>query len=171
MAHYAYPAKSFPKESSLRDKDVLLKRGALALTGFGLLLLLIRLGAEVYYRISDGQQFDRGFLDSGAGGYYFMISVGYIFAGSSIYGLGRVGRIFGEVIGLIVLWQVSLWYSTWQTFSMATSTLQLVEGVLIILVFLITCAVIVYLPFTWFKSGSSGTVPPRGKITVPGGHN
>jgi hypothetical protein len=119
---------------------------ALALTGFGLILLLLKIASAVYIRLSGGSVFGGGFLDSSADSHRFIAYVGTILVGGLIYSWGGVGRALSEVVGAIVIWQIILWYVNYQSYISITNFWQFLDAAAFALIFLATGLLLAYIP-------------------------
>jgi hypothetical protein len=121
-----------------KDVDALISHLALALAGFGLLLLIVKIASVIILRLGGHGPFGSGFLDSSADSHRFIAYVGLILAGGLIYGLGALGRILSVAVGAIIIWQIVSWYSNYQSFMPINNFWQVVDVGAFSLIFVIT---------------------------------
>lgn len=146
--------------SKISDSEVFLNRIAVSLTGFGLLLLLVKIASVVILRFNGGGGFGSGFLDSSADSHRFIAYVGLTLVGGLIYGLGGIGRVLSMMVSAIVLWQVISWYSNYQSYMPISNVWQVIDATVFFVIFLITTALLVYLPYQLVTSLTQGSASP-----------
>lgn len=138
------------REPKRKDTEAVLNRVALFLTIVGLFFLVIEIASSTYARLNSDSQFTVGSHFTGTDGYRIIAIIGFVSACGLVYSLGKVGRVMGLILAVIVLWQIGMWYSVYQSLNESTGSREFITMVMI--GFLTIAFWVVCIPYSLLKS-------------------
>lgn len=131
------------------NKEAFLNRAALVLIGIGVILLLVEIVFSAYTRLNSGGPSAASAHFSGTEGYRFIALVGFIFSSGLVYSLKKLGKVLGWAIAGIVLWQIGMWFSAYQTYNGIGISLGIfLEFATMTIVFLAAVWLFFYIPYS-----------------------
>jgi|ERR1043165_565674 hypothetical protein len=133
-------------------------RTAFWLTIVGVILLLVEIGFSAYARINNGGPFAASSHFSGTDGYRIIAIVGFVSACALAYSLDKLGRVMGLFLALIILWEIAMWYSVYQSFGAGASF----EAFAMMLIGVSTiCYFLLYVPYNLLLGANIFNKPGR----------
>jgi hypothetical protein len=134
--------------SMTKETDAFVNRASYWLTILGVALLVREITKSIYARINDGGPFAASAHFSGTDGYRVIAIVAFVSACGLAYSLGKIGRVMALFLGVIILWETSMWYAVYSSFGVGLST----ETFTMLTVGLLTVGfLLVYMPYTLLR--------------------